>query len=368
MLVWHFTKNGQYNVKSGYWVAVELQNRNRVEQGGTSMDRTSGLTARIWKSVWGLAIPHKVKVFLWRACRDFLPCAYKLVLRKISNDSSCWQCRCRVESVLHVLWEYPYARRVWKLSFLSEVCKVWKEPSFIDLFSHVNSITCGTDLEEFGFLAWWLWRNRNLHRHGEKYLTPSELVMAARSWKTKFELANRRIDGASQSGQCNQVDWQPPKQSFIKLNFDAACDEKRGCVGLGVVFRDEVGSLRGALDVPQVGRLKPRAAEALALLHGLKFVVHVGFNKLKIEGDVLTIINTLHDSSEDLSEEGNVLEEAKEVMRQLTQYSWGHVRRDCNRVAHKVAKEALQLGEPMLCLQSGPSWLHNYVEMDVSHN
>ncbi|PRQ37247.1 hypothetical protein RchiOBHm_Chr4g0400431 [Rosa chinensis] len=65
------------------------------------------------------------------------------------------------------------------------------------------------------------------------------------------------------------------------------------------------------MTVPQVGNLSARAIEALALLHGLRFALHVGFNNLEVEGDALTVINSLHDVSVDLSSDCHIIDEVK---------------------------------------------------------
>ncbi|VVA39354.1 PREDICTED: reverse mRNAase [Prunus dulcis] len=63
-LMWHFTKNGLYTVKSGYRVAVELDSNGLLGRrggGGTSVDRGG---RRLWKSIWGLNVASKIRHFV----------------------------------------------------------------------------------------------------------------------------------------------------------------------------------------------------------------------------------------------------------------------------------------------------------------
>ncbi|XP_024164232.1 uncharacterized protein LOC112171254 [Rosa chinensis] len=148
-----------------------------------------------------------------------------------------------------------------------------------------------------------------------------------------------------------QVNWRPPSVGCLKMNFDGACDAKNNVCGLGVVFRDNVGLLKGAMAVPQVGNLPPRSVEALALLHGLRFALHLGYTSLEVEGDALSVVNALEDSSNDLSVEGHIIEEVKSLV-QLFHVCSGHfVKREGNNVAHRLAKEAMKLSQPFLCLE-----------------
>ncbi|KAK3212709.1 hypothetical protein Dsin_017415 [Dipteronia sinensis] len=66
-LIWHYTDTGAFPVKSGYWVA-----RNMEEQPCSS---NSGLnnSNSWWKRLWNLKIPLKIKLFIWKGCFDWIP-------------------------------------------------------------------------------------------------------------------------------------------------------------------------------------------------------------------------------------------------------------------------------------------------------
>ncbi|XP_062005935.1 uncharacterized protein LOC133723122 [Rosa rugosa] len=290
-----------------------------------------------------LNAPQKIKVFMWRAIRGFLPCATSLKQRKIVDNPCCWHCRAQYESVIHVLWDCLKAKKTWKKTFLQGVCKVWQEPTFFDLVQHVGSTSTGFEFENFCFTAWWIWRNRNLSRHGEKTWEPGEVASLASEWQNEFLKLNSLTYEDKAPAVRTRVSWQPPQQGNIKLNFDGACDLKKGLCGLGIVFRDYNGSLQGAVAVPQVGNLPPRSVEALALLHGLRFAAHVGFSNIEIEGDALSIINASQDSSEDLCLEDHIIDEVKSLVQSLSICSSHFVRREDNKIAHRLAKEALKV-------------------------
>ncbi|TXG48048.1 hypothetical protein EZV62_027342 [Acer yangbiense] len=78
---WHFTKDGEYTVKSGY----------------------------------------KVKVFLWRACNEWIPTLVNLTKRKVPVHGLCPMCTNSFETTIHALWG-GCAR------ILEEVFFVWLPP------------------------------------------------------------------------------------------------------------------------------------------------------------------------------------------------------------------------------------------------
>ncbi|PRQ55386.1 hypothetical protein RchiOBHm_Chr1g0324011 [Rosa chinensis] len=69
VVVWHYCTNGQYTVKSGYWLGMEMK---RKELGSGSVCGNGASNSR---TIWSLCIPNKFKLLLWRACHAFLPCA-----------------------------------------------------------------------------------------------------------------------------------------------------------------------------------------------------------------------------------------------------------------------------------------------------
>ena len=81
-LVWAVTNNGMFTVGSAYKLAVSMF---KSKCHGTTFDGT--LLRRFWNKVWSLPIPHKVRHFCWRACRDTLPTKVKLMRRNIIAES-----------------------------------------------------------------------------------------------------------------------------------------------------------------------------------------------------------------------------------------------------------------------------------------
>lgn len=66
-LIWTETSNGLFTVRSAYKLAMEIYGNS----GGASSSNNSNLRC-FWKKLWRLPAPHKVRYFLWRACRDIL--------------------------------------------------------------------------------------------------------------------------------------------------------------------------------------------------------------------------------------------------------------------------------------------------------
>ncbi|KAK9996914.1 hypothetical protein SO802_021600 [Lithocarpus litseifolius] len=69
-----------------------------------------------WRKMWSLPVPHKIRHFVWRSCRDILPMKTNLMRRKVVQDGICGQCRNKEETLGHVLWNCQKARETWEYS------------------------------------------------------------------------------------------------------------------------------------------------------------------------------------------------------------------------------------------------------------
>ena len=72
ILIWPYTNDGQYTCKKGYRFLKE-----EAEMDYVQVD--SGTYTSLWKGIWYLKIPNKVKNLLWKACRGAMPTKEALV-------------------------------------------------------------------------------------------------------------------------------------------------------------------------------------------------------------------------------------------------------------------------------------------------
>ena len=68
---------------------------------------------KLWKRIWYLRVPNKVKNLLWHACRNVLLTKASLVRRTIIDDQLCVRCQDAHETPLHALWLCKELDSVW---------------------------------------------------------------------------------------------------------------------------------------------------------------------------------------------------------------------------------------------------------------
>ncbi|KAL0000424.1 hypothetical protein SO802_014205 [Lithocarpus litseifolius] len=68
----------------------------------------------VWKLIWGLNVPNKVRNFMWRACKEAIPTKHNLLKRKILNEDRCEQCGVESETTAHALWNCSTLDKIWE--------------------------------------------------------------------------------------------------------------------------------------------------------------------------------------------------------------------------------------------------------------
>jgi hypothetical protein len=77
-------------------------------------------TNPVWKELWKLKIPGKVKIFSWRALHGILPLKCILANRHIGESAECPICAQDAEAVRHLLFTYQVAKDMWAHIGLSD--------------------------------------------------------------------------------------------------------------------------------------------------------------------------------------------------------------------------------------------------------
>ena len=80
ILIWSGTTKGEYTVKSAYHMLLNEQSNSEFTTS-TAGSSNSGL----WRAVWKAQVQPKVRLFIWKACKNIIPTQTNLFDREISN-------------------------------------------------------------------------------------------------------------------------------------------------------------------------------------------------------------------------------------------------------------------------------------------
>ena len=87
-------------MSSDYKLALEMVHDENSR--GASNNQSNKL---LWKTIWRLNVPNKVKSFAWCASKNIIPIKANLYHRKVIDNPICEACGLRAESSRHVLWD-----------------------------------------------------------------------------------------------------------------------------------------------------------------------------------------------------------------------------------------------------------------------
>ncbi|GKB49276.1 reverse transcriptase [Tanacetum coccineum] len=187
-LYWHNGPGGHFSCKSAYYIALE-----------TSEDIMENLpeeTNTLLRAIWKTKVPIKVKLFLWRDWKNYVPTIDNLQARGLNLASvSCTHCRHVGEDVIHVFFKCPQTKEVW------DRCSFGK---------FYNTVVGAVTFDDFCHVI------LNYHKANERELSTSNEA---------------------------SLKWAKPQGDYIKINCDASWIKESGKAGLGFVDRNEYGDV-----------------------------------------------------------------------------------------------------------------------------
>ena len=115
-IVWIGNRRSEFSVKIVYYVALPIV--ENLEGGESSNGDTR---TPLWKKMWQLKIPPKVRIFAWRVCMNGLPTLLNLGRRRINNDALCPLYRKEPESTIHALF---FCEKIWEVWWYWQTCPI----------------------------------------------------------------------------------------------------------------------------------------------------------------------------------------------------------------------------------------------------
>jgi ribonuclease HI len=86
----------------------------------------------------------------------------------------------------------------------------------------------------------------------------------------------------------------------------------------------------------------------------IQFALEIGIAEAEFEGDSQTIVNALNAPRPSLAPFGLLIADAKMLASQLQSFSFSHVKREGNRLAHALARKAHSCNSLEVWMESVP--------------
>ncbi|KAL0449788.1 UNVERIFIED_CONTAM: putative ribonuclease H protein [Sesamum latifolium] len=353
LLVWHYSNNGIFSVRSAYHLALSL-----ASPAGTSGDRWSRNT---WRKVWQASIPNKAKVFIWRAIRNILPTSGNLQKRLQQVVACCPFCDCVEETPIHTLLRCSFARQVWALSDIH-----WQNLNFhaLSVEHWIDGLSLKLPSSDFNFvimICWTIWWSRNLKLARKDFLFPLQVVDFARNYLLAFSSHSPKNTLAV---SVKKDSWSCPPTGWIKVNFDGNVLDGGRALGLGIIARDAVGSCLAWLSVRLNRGGSAELAEVFAAREAICLAQKYQWHQVILEGDCSSVLDKLFEARPNFSISSPLIADTRSLCSLLNSVSFSHVLRSGNVAADFLASSALnQVGDSSLL----PPGLSAVILDDLSH-
>ncbi|KAH9778582.1 reverse transcriptase domain-containing protein [Citrus sinensis] len=314
--------------------------------------------SKVWKFLWGLEVPGKVKHFLWRALKNILPTADNLLSRRVDVSLICPICSAVNESIFHCLVDCVLAKSCWFMSSLGLDGSCF---SFVEWMEQIFTQCRKEDCKLVVMVCWRLWLNRNDKVWNGHSSSARSLVNAAGHYLFSWQEAKRKnfitVEEEQEQLGHGSVCWGKPPQGWLKCNVDAGVFSSQSRCSFRGVIRDSGGAFIAAKCQSFPGLFRPREAEALAVREALSWIKNLQLSKIIVEIDCLNVYSALTNPTTSPNGFGLIIADCQIVAQLIGEVRFSFVRRSANVATHNVARVGGSMSDSGEWRSVPPPWL-----------
>jgi ribonuclease HI len=366
-IAWNFTKNGRFTVRSAY----HLQWKHQFgPSAGQLALPGQAVTNPVWKIIWQLKVPAKVKIFIWRSLHGIIPVKCVLANRHIGTSGECPICHQGAEDIRHLLFMCPTAVELWTelgiKYIIDDATSVDRAGSGIleYLFRSSTNSFPGMQIvklkETIAVACWYLWWIRRRRTHNEDVPPLSKCKVSILAITANAAKIN------NSRGTMGLDKWLKPMPRYVKVNVDASFHEQSCSGSAGAIIRDYEGKFVAAsgIIIPHVSSVA--MAEAMAMRAGLELANRLGFNRVIAESDSLETVEACNGSDRWWSESSAILADCVDFASSIGNVTYQFCPREANKVADDIARFCFQNKITCTWDDDPPSFLLNSIVNDVT--
>ena len=220
-------------------------------------------------------------------------------------------------------------------------------------------------LELFSVMAWLVWTQRNQIHLNKPSNSSHSITSLAKEYLVEFKAIQSSTPTMRTTHPMTRSQWLQPAHGVGKINCDEAVftDEKKSSID--VVIRNSHGSVLGSLSKQLPQAYTPLEIEATAVATTLQFAMDLGFNHVVLESDSLVLVNALCNDTTLLSSNGLLIEAIRLQARFFNQLHYSYVKREGNKVTHKLARHALCISDFIVWMEDVTSLISVVILSDI---
>ncbi|MBA0736388.1 hypothetical protein Gogos_009948 [Gossypium gossypioides] len=158
--------------------------------------------------------------------------------------------------------------------------------------------------------------------------------------------------------------WRPPDIGIIKINFDASFIQDKGLATTTVLARNYKEDVVGAETYIFKDVADSFVAEARACERALVFAHKMGFQRLAVEGDALSVIKNIRNKEAGKLIIRPIIYHIHQLDRNFEEVTYIFVPREVNEAAHVLAIEGRRRGVCQNWVNDVPDLVQTVVRKD----
>lgn len=287
--------------------------------------------------MWELKVIPRVKMFVWRACKNGLPTKGNLWRRGSDIDPICRLCGETVETLDHILVQCPMVQQIWYRSVLRIDRQITQEATFKDfMWSYLHKQT-GDIASLVANTAWEIWKGRNSLCFENIEFSVNDVIGKSHARWVEYSESNERNTFVMQKERYVMV-WKHPRPGEYKLNCDVAVLQN-GVLGFGFVLRDEYGRVKLA-GKKKEGFAKGSSTlmEGMAMRYAMQMVQQYGMTATSMESDSKTLIDSINGKVIPEIYLEILIHDIRQLARAVHCETFNFIPRTANQMAHYAAR------------------------------
>ena len=211
----------------------------------------------------------------------------------------------------------------------------------------------------FGIWHLWLQRNEVLFQHPT---SNSSLSLLVENSVMEF-ICCVQVPSGTKYPIIKPVRWEKPDINWSKLNTDGSARSFPGLAGSGGLIRNYAGDWVSGF-ARNIGITGSAKAELWALRDGLTLCLQLRLPAVVVELDAQAIVNILSSSNSYNGDLCPLVDDCRELLRQIPQTKVLHCFREANFCADAMAKLGSMLEQDFILFTTPPPLLFPLLEFD----
>ncbi|CAN1743077.1 Putative ribonuclease H protein At1g65750 [Linum perenne] len=254
----------------------------------------------------------------------------------MAEEGLCPRCKAGDETILHVLRDCPFARKVWtRLGFVNSspfrhiICSS-------EWVSHVLSHTKSLQI---GIGCWFLWKARNEWLFTGNNQTATALVYRIEGWVLQVNSAKCQQDSIGVRKQTyvqRDIAWGPGEAGRVILNTDGSVYPGDGSAAAGGLIRNSDGRYLLAF-CANLGKASIMKAELRGAMEGLRLAWENNFRKVDVRVDSEAVISLITGKDNPMHQHAREVNFIREFLNRDWDVTISHIYREGNFAADYLA-------------------------------